>query len=290
MSAIDHPSGGSWRRDINVHPRVRPYVEAVAAAAERLGCHLVSVILFGSATTGSFSETASDLDLILVVDDEATRADRVRLGDEVERLEMRHGFRRQRVRAQSRLEQLIDRLTANVRSFFICTRQDLLSGRAGRILDLRPAQAVFVDRVVIPSIVGSAVTVWGDDLLPGVPLAAIRRFDVLKAFHSLFALMMLIVAVYPVLPEGTKYAMGALKRSVHNCYFCYHGHAAALDQEVAFFQHRLGPSPTLQQLMDLRRDYADSFRFVRRCVPLLVRLHWRTAWDNPFPRDVVRRP
>jgi len=276
-----------WR-EIDASPRARQYVEAVADTAARLGCNLVSVVLFGSTATGGFSTIASDLDLILVLRQDVARDDRRRLCEEVERLEVLHGFRRQRVRAQSKLERLIDRLTGTVHSFFICTRQDLLSGRVERILGIPPLQALFVDRVVIPSIVGSAVTVWGEDLLSHVPLLPIRRFDVLKSFHGLFCQVMLVLAVYPVLPDATKYAMAALKRSVHNCFFCYHGHPAKLEEEIGFFQERIGPSRTLQQLLDLRREYAHSVSFVVRCAPTLIRLHWRTAWDNQFPREAFR--
>jgi len=272
-----------------VGSRVSLYVDAVADAGARLGCALVSVILFGSATTGGFSETASDLDLILVVHDGAARDQRRHLSDEVERLELLHGFRAPRAQAQNRIERVIDRLTATVRSFFLCTRQDLLSGRVERILDLPPSQGLFVDRIVLPSMLGSAVTVWGEDLLPHVPLLAIRRFDVLKAFHGLFAQAVLIVAVYPLTPNATKYAMAALKRSVHNCFFCYQDCSEALEEEVGFFQERIVPSSTLQQLLDLRRDYTHSWGFVVRCLPLLIRLPWRTAWDNQFPHEVFPR-
>ena len=41
------------------------------------------------------------------------------------------------------VEHLVDRTTANVRAFFVCTRGDLLSGSIGRILDLPSAQAIF---------------------------------------------------------------------------------------------------------------------------------------------------
>ena len=146
-----------------------------------------------------------------------------------------------------------------------------------------------MDRVVIPSIVGSAVTVWGEELLPRIPLSPIRRVDVWKAFHGLFAQVLLSVAVLPVLPNATKYAMGSLKRSVHNCFFCYHGRRAALEEEVDFFQRRIGQSRTLAQLLDLRREYTRSFAFVVRCLPTLMRLHLRTASDNKFPREVLRR-
>jgi predicted nucleotidyltransferase len=286
-STIDDRADSHWRES-DASPRVGSYVEAVTDAGAGLGCSLASVILFGSTATGGFSATASDLDLILVLGHDAARDDRRRLCEEVERLEVLHGFRRQRVRAQSSLERLIDRLTGTVHSFFICTRQDLLSGRVERILGIPPLQALFVDRVVIPSIVGSAVTVWGEDLLPHVPLLPIRRFDVLKSFHGLFCLVMLVLAIYPVLPDATKYAMAALKRSVHNCFFCYHGHPAKLEQEIGFFQERIGFSRTLQQLLDLRREYAHSVSFVARCAPTLIRLHLRTAKDNQFPREVSR--
>jgi len=284
----DQPADIYRSLDSAAGSRVSSYVEAVADAGTRMGCDLVSVILFGSAATGGFSETASDLDLILVVHDAATRDERRQLSGEVERLEVLYGFRVPRIHPQSGLERIIDRLTATVHSFFICTRQDLLSGRVGRILDLRRPQAVFVDRVVMASIIGSAVTVWGEDLLPHVPLLAIRRLDVFKAFHGLFAQMVLFLAVYPVLPNATKYATGALKRSVHSCFFCYHGDAAPLPQEVDFFQRRIGPGGALQQLLDLRREYTHSFGFVARCLPLLIRLHLHTAWDNQFPREILR--
>ena len=44
-----------------------------------------------------------------------------------------------------------------------------------RILDIPRAQARFVDRAAIPSIVGSGVTVWGEELLTHVPLPPIRQ-------------------------------------------------------------------------------------------------------------------
>lgn len=55
-----------------------------------------------------------------------------------------------------------------------------------------------------------------------------------------------------------------------------------------FFRRRLGASQTLVELMALRGQYRQSFGFVLGCLPMLVRLHVRTARDNRFPREVVR--
>jgi len=119
-------------------------------------------------------------------------------------------------------------------------------------------------------------------------MSPIRRFDVFKSFHGLFCQALLSIAVFAVLPGATKYAMGVLKRSLHNCFFCYHGRRATLEKEVGFFQRRLGPSRTLEQLLALRDEYRCSFAFVIRCLPTLVRLHLRTAFDNRFPREILK--
>jgi predicted nucleotidyltransferase len=268
---------------------VQAYIEVIVQTCADGGQALVSVVLFGSTATGGFSESVSDVDLLLVLPDGAKSEDRHRLRDDVTRLEVVHGFREEPARPLRTLEAFVERVTANVRSFFVCTRGDLLSGDVARILDLRQSQAVFVDRVVVPSIVGSAVTVWGEDLLPEVPLPPVRRFDVFKALFGLSGQVLLCAVVFPVLPAATKYAMSALKRSVHNCFFCYHTYPAPLEKEIAFFQRRSRPSRTLAQLLELRREYRPSFAFVIRSLLAMVCLHVRTAFDNRFPREMPKR-
>ncbi len=267
-------------------PQLAPSVQAYLAAISRIcaegGHAIVSVILFGSAVTGGFRGSVSDVDLILVLDDGASPENRSRLSDHVMGLEIFHGLRN----APSRkgvLEVVFDRVTASDCSFFVCTRGDLLSGLPLRILNLHPAQAFFVDRIVIPGILSSAVTFWGEELLTDVTVEPIRCFDVFKAFFGFFCQAAVSAALFPVFPSATRYAMATLKHSVRSCYFCYHASHAALEEEIDYFQQRSGPSRALEQLLILRRAYTRSFAFVARCIPALVRLHWRTALDNPFP-------
>ena len=153
-----------------------------------------------------------------------------------------------------------------------------------------PSRAIFVDRAVLANFVASAITVWGEALLPLIPVAAIRRFDVLKAFSTAFPMALLCAAIFPLYPAITKYSMGVLKGSVHNCFFCYELRPASLEEEISFFERRLGPNRTLIRLLDLRREYRNSFPFVVSCILALVRLHWRTAIDNQFPREARSLP
>ena len=141
------------------------------------------------------------------------------------------------------------------------------------------------------NVIASSVTVWGEDLRPLVQPPQVRRLDVFKAWFAFTSQVLLSLMAYALLPDATRYAMGALKRSLHSCHFCYHLKTTALDEEAAFFQQRLGASytsQTLKQLLHLRGQYRKSFGFVLRCLPALLRLHLRTAQDNSFPLDVQR--
>ena len=269
-----------------VPTRVQAYVEEIVHTCADSGRALVSVVLFGSAAIGGWVETVSDVDLILVVPDCATDEVIDGLRSEVAHIEIVHGFLSHSAHGQPALEIFLNRVTAHDRSFFICTRGDLLSGDIGRILRLHPLQATFVDRIVLANFVASGITVWGEAILPLIPIAPIRRFDVFKALLGLFPMALLCAAIFPFYPRMTKFAMGVLKSSVHSCFFCYELRRASLEQEISFFERRLGSNRTLRQLLALRREYRNSFTFVVCCIPTLLRLHLWTSIDNTFPREV----
>lgn len=271
---------------------VAAYLADVIAVCEAANGRIVSLVLFGSAATGGYAGQNSDVDLFLVVRDDVDAAARGHVRDRVAKLEVTHGLAKVRDCRTSTLvgalaaalTAIADRVTANVRAFFICTRADLLSGDPARIFDIPRRQAHFVDRAAIPSIVASGRTIWGEPLLDRVPLPPIRRMDVAKAFFGLFNQVLFSAALYPLLPRATKYAMDALKRSVHNCYFCHQCRTAPLVTEVAFFEARYGPDRTLERLVGLRQQYRPSFGFVLSCLTAIVRLHRRTALNLQFPR------
>ncbi len=267
---------------------VTAYLDDIARTYGRQEGLLSSLILFGSAATGGYVPLLSDVDVLIVLSDDADPSAREHVRRGVASLESQHGLGKLSGRTSGAvghgLTGFADRVTANVRAFFICSRGDLLSGSPDRILGISRVQAAFVDRVAIASIVESATTVWGEDLLDTVPLPAIRRWDVAKAFFGLFSQALFPTVVYPFLPDATKYAMDTLKRSVHNCYFCHHARPSVLSEEVAFLEARDGPSRTLRRLLELRREYRPSYGFVIGCLPTLVGLHVRTARSVRFPR------
>jgi predicted nucleotidyltransferase len=267
---------------LQLPPRVQSYLDAVVETCAQAGHAVVSVVLFGSAAKGGFS-TISDVDLILVLPDEATRESKRRLRDEIARLETVHGFRPAAARSARPLQARVERAVGHLFPCCVCTREDLISGDVARVLDLRRWETPFVDRIVFAGIVASAVTVWGEDLLPRIRVPPVRRLDIFTAFSAVSNQLMLCVMTFPVLPDATMYAMGALKHSLHSCFFCYHQRTAPLEEEVDFFNRRLGTNRSLAELLALRREYRRSFGFVINCLPTVARLHLRTARDNRFP-------
>ncbi len=267
--------------------RIQQFVEAIAQLQAGGTIALVSVILFGSAANGS-STDSSDVDLILVLPDQTSAEDRKLFRGVVTELECTHGFRSRASRRKNPLEKFAEHAGGHGHSSFFCTRGDLISGDAGRVFGLRASEQIFLECTFFASVIVSARTLWGEELLSLVPLPSLRSLDVFKALFRLSGLVLFSAAAFPLLPDATSYAIGALKHSLHSCYFCYHLRTASLGEEVAFFASRFGRSRTLLELMKQRQEYHSSFLFVLRCVPALFRLHLQTVRDNRFPRAVTR--
>src|SRR4051812_1485812 len=197
--------------------RVRTYIDALLQACADRGTPLQSVVVFGSAAQGGFSGDVSDVDLIVVVPDGASRTMRDTLREDVARIETRQGLRSVLAAPAGRLRSRVERAVGHGFSCFVCTRSDVVSGDVARVLDLTSIEALFVDRIVLAGIIASAVSVAGEDLLSQVKVPPVRRLDRFKALFGFSSQVFLGALTFAVLLDATKYAMGALKHSLHSC-------------------------------------------------------------------------
>jgi hypothetical protein len=244
----------------------------------------VSVVVFGSAARGGLSSRSSDVDTLVIVPDEISEDRQHALKDAIALLEAEHGFRTSPSNKPAMYEDLAEYLSSNSFSAFICSESDLLSGDVVRILKLKPIEALLVDRIVLPTILDSAVTFWGRDLLVSVNTPAIRKLDVLKASISFLGVLSMSATLYAVLPRSTKYAMGALKRSLHSCFYVCNGRSASLEEEVLYFRERLRKTQVLDNLMALRSHYSPSFRFVIAAFSQIMHLQLYALREGTFNR------
>src|SRR3984957_12437588 len=120
--------------------RVQQYLDAVAQLHSFGVISLVSVILFGSAASGGFSES-SDVDLIIVLPDEATLEDRRRLSGVVADLEITHGLRLPSNRRKNPLEMIAEHAGGDALLLFLHPRRPDVGRRS--VFGLRAAEKLF---------------------------------------------------------------------------------------------------------------------------------------------------
>src|SRR5438105_3522589 len=123
---------------VHLPTRVQTYIEALVQTCAQDGTPLVAVVLFGSATKGGFSENVSDVDVIIVVSDDVSREKRLRLGEDIARLEALHELRPATAPSPGSARARLERAVGHLMSCFVCTRSDLISGDVARVLDLAP--------------------------------------------------------------------------------------------------------------------------------------------------------
>lgn len=91
------------------------------------------------------------------------------------------------------------------------------------------------------------------------------------------------LAVYPLVPNATKYSMSALKWMLHTCHLCITLKSSTIEEAVQFFQTEIHGDAELMQLLSLRSLYRPSFRFVKGCFGTICRLYLVTVKQAVFP-------
>jgi len=264
-------------------PKVRAYVEDVIALVEARPGTCASILLYGSSAIGGYSSAVSDVDVMLVLHDDAPSGLRQTLKRELLELEVRHGFLDRDFWKRGRGRLVADKALGVFISHFICPRRAFLAGDASGIFHVNALAGALTSRIIFANILASSMTVWGEDLGPRVQAPPVTRADVLKALASLAPILALAVLGLPFSRGATKYAMASLKKGLHACYFCYGQPPMPISGKVRFFSERYPRLAGLGMLLQLREEYRPWARFTLWCAWALPYLHYRAARDNRFP-------
>lgn len=281
---------GSQMASVDTQLPIRDYLDAVRQTADRRRQDIVSIWIFGSASIGGFSSAVSDVDLMIVLADDVTQDMKSDIRCEFEALECKHGLRACPNGRLEHLSAVCDQKIGGFKSLTLCYRRDLLAGNVSAVFEAN-ALAELVNNTThlfcFASIVNSAQTIWGDDLVPRIPIPAITK----KHFFKTLIVHLLRNACaflgYPILPNGTKYSTAILKGFLHDCYFIYKAKGAPIEEEINFFRTKIGESKVFAQLLSLRGTYRPSPEFIIRCFRVMARLYTVTLRDNTFPFTVM---
>ena len=271
-------------------PKAKDYLRDVLSLIDSKNSSAVSIIIFGTAISGGFSNAVSDVDIIIVLADHVPKKIKRILDEELHSLEYAHGFRRHAKSLIETLNKYANELAGMYLSHFVCYRHELLTGNSARVLNLLPVLSVFTSATRIPfaNIVLSGKTIWGEDLLQHVNILPIRRSHLLIGCALYLSTVFGAILWFPILQDPTKVAMVYLKWSLHSCYFCYNLKAATMQQEIEYFTAKLGEQTAFRELTSLRQAGRRSFGFVTKCFSMILKLYTQTLRDVTFPISVHR--
>jgi predicted nucleotidyltransferase len=267
------------------------YLDAVRQTADKRRRDIVSIWIFGSASIGGFSSEVSDVDLMIVLADDVTQDVKLEMKCEFEALELRHGLRQCPKDGVEHLISALDQKIGGFKSLTFCYKRDLMAGEVSAVFEAN-ALAKFINGSThlfcFASIIKSAQTIWGEELIAQIPNPAITKEHFLKNLLAHLLRNACALLGYPILPNGTKYSMAILKGFIHDCYFISKAKGAHIEEEINFLRTKIGESKVLTQLLTLRENYRPSPGFIIRCFRELIRLYAAILRENAFPVTVAR--
>lgn len=265
--------------------QVRNYIDDVIRLAETRSSEIVSVSSFGSVAKSGFSQSVSDVDLIVALADEVPQKTKQMISGELAALELKHKLRKPPDSKREAVYMVIDDAAGQFKSYFVCYKCDLLSGNTAAVFEVNPlAESLLISpHIAFANIVTSAKVIWGEDFLNEIHIPTLDKGHLAKNCISFLLLNACAVLGYPLLPNATKYSMSVLKWMLHGCYFCYTLKSATVEEEIDFFHTKVGADKVFTKLLSLRREYKPSFGFIIGCFRVLIRLYVVTIRENKFP-------
>lgn len=270
--------------------KLREYLEELVGYFNAADVGVVSLIVFGSAVTGGFSNQNSDVDILVVIDDGTPKKYKKSVLQQIKKLEVKYGFAEDVNNPFKKIRQSFLHMMSLKLSHFICYKRDFIGGRFARIfhISLLLQFMASASKIAFAGLLQSAQTFWGADLLKQVHIKPIRKRHLLMSFVSVFNISLAAFFLYPFSGKATKMAMGALKAAIHNCSFCYGLSNAPLSDKTAFLISKFPQKQVLQDFLLLRNEYKNSFRFVSGVIGIIGRIYLKTLKEISFPIEIKK--
>ena len=272
----------------NLSPKARKYIGESIGLFLKNKIDLLSLIIFGSAIKGEYQPDLSDVDLIFVLNDKTSKKAKAHISEGLSELEYKYSLRKRNGSMVDTVYKRAEDMTGMYVSHFVCYRRDFLSAKFSKIFNLN----LFLCKIFAPtdvvwaSVIKSASTLWGENLLIKTTFSEIKKNQIKKSKRMNLVLCFAALITYILHPDATKYAMEAVKWSLQTCYFSYTLEPATTTKAVSFFSHRGYKQPLLEELIKLRRNYRTSFRFVRKSFKVIRDIHNKTLRENDFPKNI----
>ena len=244
---------------------IQLFIEEIAG--KLLKYDLISIFIFGSR---EFTEV-SDVDLIFVVKG-IEKHEMKKIKYELKSVEIKYGLRNLRDEFIGSFLNHLEEETGMFCSNFICTPQDLIEGNFSKIFNTNKFFTFLSPtNIVLSNVFQNLEILYGEDITNFLPKFRISYFQIIKSVIMCSALSFLSILLLLFSKEATKYAMEAVKWSLHNTYFYNYRNSMTIDRLISFFI-KTGYND-LNKLKKLRLKYRRDVFFNLHSLPLVIKLH-----------------
>ncbi|UCB60830.1 MAG: nucleotidyltransferase domain-containing protein [Candidatus Bathyarchaeota archaeon] len=242
---------------------------AISRAKEICGKHLVSIYLFGGLASGEFTDDASDVDLLFIIDDRCPQEKKGKLEQALRSLEAKHGFLR--LGQESPIFSIFASRTALFKSHFILRLQSLKNMDyvsmfyEGKGFDLPLGRILFPfapSKLVIRNILTNAKILHGIDSIEALSPPSPSWSELNKAF--LASLLMSIFGIFLsfITKSGSRFSMEAFKWYILNTHSFFKGSSSSVKKACTFFRTSFFHTWIItSRFCKLRKCYSRSFTF-----------------------------
>lgn len=269
--------------------QVSDLIRGVNSCSREIDLKVISIVLFGSLAKQD-GDKASDIDVIVVVDDQSNDTQISKLKRYLYSVEEDMGLRIKPYGVVNKIQAVLDRVGAQYKSMFVCREDEFVNSNAGKIFHTESFfDGVILDNPFLRNDIGfknillSAKVVYGRNVLAGLQnVSPIRKKQLAqnRITYSSLNLYALLVCLFA--RNATKFSMSALKWTLHSCYFVLTKDPGNLSKEIAYFEKHY-PSIVLTELKDLRRSCRKNLGFILRTQFYIWRLFTKTLKEVSYP-------
>lgn len=247
---------------INIQQLINEFVEVAHKY------NIISIIHFGST---NFTEV-SDVDLIIVLDKiENDKIKDIQL--KLKLIEIKYKFRYMRKSLIGNLLNSFEEKTGMFCSNFVCNRQDLIEGDFSKIFHTNRILTYILipTNIVFLNVFSNYKIIYGEEINYLLPQFNISYFQFIKSILMCVLLSVISILLLLVSKDATKYAMEAVKWSLHNTYFYYNRDNMTTEHLISLFIDK--GFKKLIRLQQLRMNYEKDIFFNLISLYLVLKIH-----------------
>jgi len=231
--------------------------------------NIYSIVLFGSYATNDYSEN-SDIDLLIVINDEFFKSHSVEYFEYIEKLalaiELKNNLRIKRTSFITAVLNIIEKTTGMFVSHFICKKSDWDKQIFHKIFNVNSflAKLIAPGDIVLKNMSKSYLVLYGEKLKPKYK----KRISAIQLFKSLIMTELIAVGtviIFPFYKNSIKYSLEAFKWTIRNSYLYLFQEPGTQKQMEEFLTHSSVPKSYCNRYNELRNNKKRDFRFAVLC-------------------------